>query len=325
MNIDMTKLALAIKMAEDAVQTPSLPDKSLEKPQDWKGPLSDWLWKNYEIPRKNLGEKVINSPLGPTFQTLTGTEGKNEQPDYTTGPDIFRKHRGAVAENMFDYYAGEKGLNYAAFGAKHRLTPSPITDELTKTLSPGRNWFFARQTIPEATEGILKSRLRYALPGLGKAVPRLARMGSAIGGPWFAPLSVAFEGYDIAQHGYDLDKYRKTVTPDNTVLGAETHPVISYLGSAFNAASNPIRSSHLLYNDVKDLGFGENSIFNIHGQSAKLDEGMANVIGNLRNRLESKIRYSGYNSLTPGEKRDYQNYANPSYGKSKSVWENLFG
>lgn len=245
----------------------------------------DWL---KDIDKKYLGGNVSDASkgwLGTLYHGgITPEPGKNIQ-----GLDALRYQTGNILATYKPYQWLNRGLDKAF-----------IRGPLQHTGDVFSRWGGSR--AGKALTDTTVPRL------LGKGIGGLARAT----GPWATPINAVLEGYDIAKNGYNEDEHRHNVTPDDTILnGMKVHPAVSYAGSAFNAWSNPIRSTAMLTKDVNEFtGNGSRpSLYQTFAkQGPQLDRQTDKTVMNSLEKLKNKMQLVGWSNLTPGEKQDLHNW-----------------
>lgn len=206
------------------------------------------------------------------------------------------------------YLAADKAMHYGFDKA--------LFNPATRKVAP--NFF---KNIP--TEVAVSNVLSKAAPELNAAtkLPGIGKLLRAPLGPATVPINMAFEGYDIYNNGYNPTgpEYRQSVSVDNTLnpLGLhefETGAAPSYLGAAFNAWANPIRSTDLLARDTKHFFTGDEKLDALRDIYNKTFELNNNYLQSAAKRIadyEQKARAAGgEHRLTPGEQTDLTKWRN---------------
>jgi hypothetical protein len=210
--------------------------------------------------------------------------------------------------------AGHKGIN--------KLMSNPTAEQAVGLKPLG---FLTKQTTENAFKNVLeRSAPRLAGTAFSKVAPGLV---NATGGPLATPINAAFELYDMGTNGVNLDTdFRKSVTPDGTFFGEQAPPGLSYAGSAFNAWSNPIRSSMLLGKDIGQLTGIDYpaptgpSLPGNYMRANDLNVKTQDVINKQKAQLE---RLAEQGKLTPGQQSDLVNWKNRQ--NNLPTWLNTAG
>lgn len=348
MNINLERLLFLIKESDDKKPVPkpeidfsnarlvksqpqSLgnidPYKNSIPPEHYKGVAAKPLW-TYDRFRHNVGSAIRDVPgVGSLYAGAVGTPEPGQ-----TGWQAIKANRGHIFETVANYMLAEHALDRAAFGkywAPNTVSPAGTTTSWRHGLGRGTGFLSvpakASNPLVRAGSGEIASNIarRWApkavAPVAGMAASGLGRASGALGGPWFVPISAGFEGVDILRHGYDLNRFRNLVRPDNTVLGVQSTPFLSYAGSSLNASMNPIRSAHLLAKDTNDLINGEYSVKKVNDANTETNERVQDNVEKMRARLDNKVRAFGYDSLSDAERRDRRTWHTPNYGRSEAV------
>lgn len=151
---------------------------------------------------------------------------------------------------------------------------------------------------------------------------RAANKVPFVGGLWGAPINAGIEALQLANSGAfgsdeawnkNLEHFRNEVTPNGKWLDADAPPGISEITSGLNASMNPIRSSALLARDVPELIHGSDRRESLKANKEKAYR-TENDAWKIQRKsladLKERVAKYGIDSLSRGERIDYQTWLN---------------
>lgn len=292
---------------------PLFPKQALEQPAQ---PLTVSL-ESGKPPPSNFVQKFENWLTPPITRLDDATGGRlstawhggmNPEPGRALSPlESLRYNTGHIGATLAGAYAGERALDRGLFGRADLprtggfLGRETSRDVINRWTGATRRGTAATRFAPIATG---TSRVG---GGIARAVaPRAIGL---TGGPLGPVINAGIEGIDILRHGYNVDEHRRHVTPDGTIMGVPAHPALDYGASAFNAWSNPIRSTDLLIRDTPGI-IGLNPRDRDHSlphqltRRAELVRQHEGIAAQNLEALQQKVRTYGMESLTSGERID---------------------